>query len=48
MAIGAALERARDIEWILHLEDGLEAARQSRRPVVVKPMGQGIGKSDDW
>jgi hypothetical protein len=38
----------RDIEWIDHLKDGLDAAKQLRRPVVVKPMGQGIGFADDW
>lgn len=48
MGVIPATNRVRDIEWIGRLEEGLEAAKRSRRPVVVKPMGQGIGKSDDW
>ena len=42
------MQQLRDIEWLEHLSEGLKIAKERRRPIVVKPMGQGIGFADDW
>lgn len=38
----------RDVAWLTHLDDALARARRERLPVVVKPLGQGMGPADDW
>lgn len=38
----------RDIQWLERMADGLEAARVARCPVVLKPLGQGMGCLDEW
>jgi hypothetical protein len=38
----------RDIPWLERMADGLAAAREQRRPVVLKPLGQGMGCLDEW
>jgi hypothetical protein len=40
--------RARDIEWLDRLGDALAEARRRSCPVVVEPIGVGIGRYDDW
>ena len=40
--------QAREPQWLDRLEDGLALARKLRRPVAVKPTGQGYGRCDDW
>jgi hypothetical protein len=37
-----------DIRWLEHFEEGLRVARDVRRPVLLKPLGQGMGYCDDW
>jgi|GEM_PF-4245410 len=37
-----------DIRWRDPLDQLLEESRQTGRPVVVKPLGQGCGDMDDW
>jgi hypothetical protein len=38
----------RDIQWLERMADGLAAARVACRPVVLKPLGQGMGSLDQW
>jgi hypothetical protein len=38
----------RDIRWLERMADGLSAARAARKPVVLKPLGQGMGSLDEW
>ena len=40
--------RVRDIQWLERMADGLAAARVARKPVVLKPLGQGMGSLDEW
>ncbi len=37
-----------DIQWLEHMNEGLERARALRRPVVLKPLGQGRGCFEQW
>jgi hypothetical protein len=37
-----------DIPWMQGLAAGLERARVERKPVALKPLGQGSGDCDDW
>jgi hypothetical protein len=37
-----------DIPWNEHLNDALALARTRRHPVLVMPLGQGMGCADDW
>ena len=41
-------DTVRDIQWLEHMTDGLAAARTVRKPVVLKPLGQGMGSLDEW
>ena len=38
----------RDIQWLERMVDGLATARVVRKPVVLKPTGQGMGSLDEW
>ena len=38
----------RDITWLSRLDDGLVRARAMHRPVVLKPLGQGLDDFDGW
>jgi hypothetical protein len=38
----------RDIQWLERMADGLAEARQTRKPVVLKPLGQGMGSLQEW
>jgi hypothetical protein len=38
----------RDIPWLERMEEGLAVARVARKPVVLKPLGQGMGCLDEW
>lgn len=37
-----------DIEWLGSLTEALHEATRLRRPVVVKPAGQGFDADDNW
>jgi hypothetical protein len=37
-----------DIRWLDRLSDALVQARLRPCPVVVQPLGQGLGPDDDW
>jgi hypothetical protein len=37
-----------DIRWLGHFEEGLRVARDLGRPVLLKPLGQGLGSGDNW
>lgn len=39
---------AKDIAWLNRFEEGLRRARELRRPVVLKPLGQGLDDFDGW
>jgi hypothetical protein len=39
---------ARDVEWRNGMENALAAAKVARKAVVLKPLGQGMGITDDW
>ncbi len=39
---------ARDIAWLHALEEGVKRAQAQRRPVVLKPLGQGLDNYDSW
>jgi hypothetical protein len=43
-----SLFAVRDIEWLDHLEDGLAEGARRHRPVLLKPLGQGLGACDMW
>ena len=38
----------KDIAWLHRLDDGLRRAQAARRPVVLKPLGQGLDDFDGW
>lgn len=42
------MERIADIPWLGRLEEGVAVARAARKPIVLKPLGQGLGHEDDW
>ena len=44
----ACATETRDIRWLDGLDSGLVRARESRRPVVLKPLGQGLDDFDGW
>ena len=44
----ACASETRDITWLHGLDDGLLRARATRRPVVLKPLGQGLDDFDGW
>ncbi len=48
MLLEACANDARDITWLRRLDDGLARAQASRRPVVLKPLGQGLDDFDGW
>ena len=37
-----------DVLWLRGLENALAAAMLARKPVALKPLGQGMGDVDDW
>jgi hypothetical protein len=37
-----------DIHWISGMSRGLTLAKEQRRAVVLKPLGQGCGELDTW
>jgi hypothetical protein len=37
-----------DIQWRTGMEEALAVAHALRRPLALKPMGQGMGDKDDW
>jgi hypothetical protein len=37
-----------DIQWIQGMEGALALAKERRRAVVLKPLGQGLGDCDYW
>jgi hypothetical protein len=48
MLFEACSSETRDIAWLHRLDDGLMRAQVSRRPVVLKPLGQGADDFDGW
>jgi hypothetical protein len=48
MLIESCSSDAKDIDWLHALDDGLALAQASRRPVVLKPLGQGLDNYDSW
>lgn len=38
----------RPIAWGSSFEEALRIAREKRRAVALKPLGQGMGECDDW
>jgi len=48
MLLEACTADTSDIVWLDRLDDGLIRARETRRPVVVKPLGQGLDDFDGW
>ncbi len=38
----------RDIPWLERMTDGLAVAHQVRKPLVLKPLGQGMGCLAEW
>lgn len=38
----------RDIQFLPSFVVALEASRADGRPVLVMPLGQGVGPDDDW
>ena len=38
----------RDIVWLERLEDARRVAREQRRPIAIKALGQGLNCKDDW
>ena len=37
-----------DIQWLGKMEEALVVARAARKPVALKPLGQGLGDYDQW
>ena len=48
MLLEACTTDAKDIAWLSRLDDGLARAQETRRPVVLKPLGQGLDDFDGW
>ena len=44
----ACTSETRDIAWLNRFDDGLVRARETRRAVVLKPLGQGLDDFDGW
>jgi hypothetical protein len=41
-------ELEEDIHWLHSVEEGLVLAAQKQKPLVLKPLGQGMGHNDEW
>jgi hypothetical protein len=41
-------EEVQDIKWLHQMERGLAIASEARKPVVLKPLGQGLDDFDGW
>jgi hypothetical protein len=48
MLLEACSSETKDIAWLHRLDEGLMRARAARRPVVLKPLGQGLDDFDGW
>lgn len=48
MTNGAILREMQDIAYIPSFSEALAASRASGRPVLVVPLGQGLGPEGDW
>ncbi len=48
MLLEACASESRDITWLRGLDGSLIRARAMRRPVVLKPLGQGLDDFDGW